>query len=455
MLRGMNDPAIVLRPGAQLVLNIDDITSEGAGVGRVEGMVVFVPGALPGDSVRVQLNKLQKKFVEGRLLSIETPAPGRRPSPCPHQGTCGGCPLMPLDEGTALVHKAHHLAETIRRIGRLETPNPETIASPLALRYRGRVRFAVAPREHGALIGFHQRGRDNAMIAVGDCRIAPERASQLAQRVLDALDRQTRRGSQQWPTALELRGSLARHEWLAVIVSDTGPWSEAALAATQAMEGAPDLMGVVRVEVRDEKIARETLLAGRDNVMETIGGIDVELSATNFLQVNPPVAALMYQRAGEWLASEVPHLSRLLDLFCGPGLAGFLATKPEVETFGIDNHAGAIARAQRTAERAGRLKSRFVARDARAALRDMAQSGERFDAAIINPPRAGLGADLAPALATLQPRALVMMSCHPAALARDIAGLSAHGFTLTKLAAVDMFPQTAELETLALMVAHA
>ncbi len=455
MLRSMNEPSSVLRPGAQLVLKIDDITSEGAGVGRVEGMVVFVPGALPGDTARVQLNKLQKKLVQGRLLSIESSAPGRRTSPCPHQGTCGGCPLMPLDEVIALRLKAHHLAETIRRIGRLDTPEPETIASPLALRYRGRVRFAVAPREHGPLIGFHQRGRDNAMIAVGDCRIGPERASQLAQRVVEALDRHTRRGSAQWPVAVELRGSLTRNEWLAVVVSDTGAWPEAAVAATRAMEGAPDLVGVVRVEVRDEKIARETLLAGRDTVVETIGGIDVELSATNFLQVNPPVAAMMYARAGEWLTAEVPQLARLLDLFCGPGLAGFLSTGANVETIGIDNHAGAIARAQRTAERTGRHRSRFVARDARAALRDMAQSGERFDAAIINPPRAGLGADLAPVLADLRPRALVMMSCHPAALARDIAGLASHGFALTKLAAVDMFPQTAELETLALMVAHA
>jgi tRNA/tmRNA/rRNA uracil-C5-methylase (TrmA/RlmC/RlmD family) len=159
--------------------------------------------------------------------------------------------------------------------------------------------------------------------------------------------------------------------------------------------------------------------------------------------------------AARWVDSLASQPRTALDLFCGAGLAGLLATARTTALHGIDNHDEVIAAARRSAAAAGRSEARYDARDARAALRELAQQGAHYDFALINPPRAGLGADLAPVVAALGVRAVVMISCHPAALARDLSALDAAGLKLTRLAAVDMFPQTAELEALALAVRDA
>ncbi len=446
-------PDDALRPGATYTAPVTDLTAEGSGVLRLGRLVVFVPGALPGDRVEFRLERVRRGHGEGRLLRLVEPAPARRAAPCPHQEACGGCALMPLDPAAALALKARHLGETLRRIGGVAQPVERAVPSPQELGYRGRVRFVVAPRERGPRFGYHPRGRADAMVPIDGCLLAPPRASALARALLERLHALSPVG-RPWPEQISLRGSLARGEWLAVLHGPPGPWPEAALAARQVMEAAPDLAGVVRVVERGPRGAAEFVLAGRASVLETIGGVDVELGATTFLQVNPGAAALLYDEVRAALAGPAgtPAPARLLDLYCGAGLNALLAVEPGVAVLGVEIDAGSVDRARRAAARAGRPGAEFVAEDAVRAAERLAAQGERFDRVVLNPPRQGAGPGLARAVAALAPRVVVVVSCHPAALARDVAGLAAAGFAVDRVTAVDMFPQSPHLEAVVRLV---
>ncbi|MBP7148139.1 MAG: 23S rRNA (uracil(1939)-C(5))-methyltransferase RlmD [Acidobacteria bacterium] len=442
--RGAAAPDQPLRPGTVIELPIEDLTSEGDGVGRHGGWVVFVPGAVPGDRAAVQVRRLRRRHVEARLVRLVVPSRQRREPPCPHQPACGGCPLMVLDEGAALSLKVRHLEETLRRIGRVALPVERAVASPRGLEYRGRVTFAVVPRGSGGTFGYHPRGRFDSIVPVERCRLAPPRASEIARSLLDALDRGTaRQRDVPWPERLSLRGSLATERWLAVLHTRAGAWPEAHAIAADALRAHGDLAGVVRL-VEEGFEPEAVLLAGQDSVVERIAGIEVELGATTFLQVNPATAELLYDEVRALL--ERPGPGRLLDLFCGVGLVGLVASGPGQRVLGIESHAATAERGRRAAHRAGRDDVQFVVGDALLKSRELLARGERFDRVVANPPRAGLGPGLPPVLRDLGAEVLVVISCHPATLARDLVSLRDAGFEPDIASAFDMFPQTPHLE---------
>jgi 23S rRNA (uracil1939-C5)-methyltransferase len=428
---------------ARARLPIDDLTVEGDGIARWDGLVVFVPGALPGDVAEIAIERLHRRRASGRLVRLDVPAPARRVPPCPVQADCGGCPLMPLEEEAALAVKARHVRETLARVGGIEVELDETVASPDPLRYRGRLRFAVAPRSAGPTVGFRPRARPRELVPVRDCSLAPPDASRLAAAVIGALDAASPPG-RPWPTEVSLRGSLATGEWLAVLHAPRGPWPEAGDAMTRLVEDEPALAGVVRCAPTAKGREAERRLAGRSSVHERIGGLEVELGASTFLQVNPRAAERLYGAVAVGLAPIAPR--RVLDLFCGVGLAGLLGTPAETDLVGIEAHPAAVAAARRTAERAGRVHARWIAADALAGATALADAGERFDGLIANPPRAGAGPRLATLARRLGARRVVLVSCHPATLARDARALVAAGYRSVRAVVVDLFPQTPHVE---------
>ncbi len=255
-------------PGAEFETLVEDLNAAGAGVSRVQGLVVFTPGAAPGDRAVVRLKRIRRGWGEGELLRIVSPSPHRREPPCPHQRECGGCPLMIIDETTALAVKARHLGEVLRRIGKVDRPLDRVIPSPLALGYRGRVRFAVAPWRAGAWFGYHPQGRPQTIVPVVECRLAPPRASALARDFVDSLHRLTGPSTRVWPTHLSVRGALARGRWLLVPHTGEGSWREGEAVAREMLARNADLAGVVRLIEAAGRPVRERTLAGDAVVVE-------------------------------------------------------------------------------------------------------------------------------------------------------------------------------------------
>ena len=435
------------RPGASVELDIRDLNSQGDGVGRAGELVVFVPGALLGERVLARIVRRRRSHAEARLVELVARSPSRIDPPCPHQSACGGCPLM-VQEGTAALRsKVEHLEQTFRRVGGLALRVDRVVPSPTGLRYRGRVRFAVGGSKGAPRLGFRPRGRPRDLVDVADCLIAPDGATALAGRFLQTLSRVTVGDGRPWPRELEVRHSTARGSRLVVVHGPQGRWPEAHAAARDLVDRETSVAGVVLV-TRSARGAppRELVLAGRATIVETVAGFDVEIGATTFVQVNPRAAELLYRRVAEDLGRRPG--GRLFDLYCGLGLVGLVAGDERCDVVGVESHAGSVRAARRAVRAAGRERIEILRGDAVMEAERLAALGETFERIAVNPPRAGMSPRLPDALSRLGAQLIVVVSCHPAALARDVAKLEALGFRPQHVTAVDMFPHTAHLEAI-------
>jgi 23S rRNA (uracil1939-C5)-methyltransferase len=434
--------------GELVELAVTDLSSEGDGVGRVDGTVVFVRGGVPGDRVQARVLRVRKNRVEAEVARLLEPSPDRVEPVCPHQPECGGCPLMVLSPEAALKTKAAHLAQTLRRLGGVEHGVDRTVPSPDPLEYRNRVAFAVVGDGRRRKLAFRARGEPSRKVPIDRCHLVPEGVTRGAQELVDRLSAAAAgsKGRRAPLERLEMRGSHARSEWLAAVHTGEGPWPGFRRAANRWVDAAPERAGVVRVETaRDGRVLRERTVAGRSSVTEHIGGVGVELSAGSFLQVNPRVAERLYAVVSEMLSGDGgKRPTRVLDLYCGAGLVGALSVPDAAELVGVERHGPSLRRARRlVGERSG---WEWVRGDAAEVARGLADAGRRFDAVVVNPPRAGTDPALPAILAELDPQRAVVVSCHPAALARDLGRLVGHGFRVEEVVALDMFPQTQHLE---------
>ncbi len=438
-----------LAPGDVVELLLSDITTEGEGVGRTpEGLVVFVDDALPGDRVRARITRMHRGRAEASTMERLAAASERVEPDCPVQARCGGCPLMALEPSAALALKTRHLVETMRRVGGIEMPLSRTVVSPRQVRYRGRVRFAVFPLADAPNLGYRRRGAHDALVAVEDCHVAHERATPLARSLVARLARGAPQAAT-WPTHVTVRSSVHEGRHLLVMHGPPGRWPEAAQVARDILDAELDVAGVVRIVEREGRAIAEHVLAGEGFVIERLGGLDVPVRATAFLQVNPEAAELLYDEVRD--AFRGREMRDVLDLYCGAGLASLLATDAPTGILGVEADPKAVEVANALAMGLGRAQVEFVRGDVRDVVRDLAREGALFDAVILNPPRAGAGSGFARAVARLEPQAVVLVSCHPATLARDARALVTAGFVPKRLTAVDLFPQTLHLEAVLLL----
>ncbi len=438
------------RRGDLLELEIEDLSSEGEGIGREAGFVIFVPGTLPGDRVRARITRLHRRRAEGEVVALLCASPDRIPAPCAHHSACGGCPLMTLSVRAAQDVKIHQLEQVLRRIGGIERRVECFIPSPHALGYRGRVRFAVAPRTSPPCVGFRPRGKGAAFVAIDTCLLTAPGAAELARRLLNGLAERLTRASV-WPTQITMRWGRARGSWLAVLHTPPGLFRGARAFAREVVERDDRFAGIVRLVERGRRILSLKLLAGVSSLQESLLGVEISQQATTFLQVNLGAAEGLYAELGRLLAGDPPP-RRMLDLYCGVGVLGLTASPRQVELLGIEAHRASIVEARRAAQAVGRERAYFEVCDVSTALKDLVSRGERFDRIALNPPRSGAGKGQAQLIRRLAPQRVVLVSCHPAAFARDLATFHEQGLVLETLGAVDMFPQTAHLEAFAALV---
>jgi 23S rRNA (uracil1939-C5)-methyltransferase len=386
---------------------------------------------------------VRRRHLEAVAEAVLAPSPDRIDPTCAHQPLCGGCPLMVLEREAALRTKVEHLRQTLRRVGGIDRAVDRSVPSPEGLEYRNRVAFAVIREAGRDRIAFRTGLDPSRHVTINRCHLVPEGVSAASQELLDTLARSSRGGGRiPRPQRLELRGSLARNEWLAVLHTTPGPWPQLDAAAEAWLTADPRRAGVVRIE-RDRRGRNlgESCVAGRDRVHERLGGLEVPLTASSFLQVNPALAERLYQVVGEMLHRDAGP-GRLLDLYCGAGLVGALAAPDASARVGVELHAPSLKRARELSPEG----QEWIRGDATDVAERLVAQGRRFDSVVLNPPRAGAGPGLPSAVAKLAPRRVVVVSCHPAALARDLARLQAAGFRVSELVALDMFPQTPHLE---------
>jgi len=451
----MNPPTGTARArparGEILELTVDSLAFGGAGVARLDGYVVFVQDAIPGDRVRAEVLNAKRAYAQARAVQILEPGPERIAPRADHPGA----PWQVLPYERQLEVKQDQVEDALRRIGRLEGFELEPIV-PAAeqWRYRNKLEYSFGTDETGRLVcGFHAPGRWEDIVEVTDCLLASEAGNAARERVvawcrsqgLTAYDRRTGEGLLR---NLVVREGRRTGELQVRLVTNPGRLDTAGLS-----EAVQPLQGLLRTQT--DSVAETTqggeteLIAGRDRLREEIGGLRMHISPSAFFQTNTEMAERLYELAIDY--AQPTGTDRVFDLYCGIGTIGLLMAPRAAEVWGLELIEEAIADAITGARRNEIENARFFAGDVRLALRELVQRAGRPDVLVVDPPRSGLSQKVVRRIIEAGPRRIVYVSCNPTTLAPNAAQLVEAGYQLRKVRPVDMFPQTPHIEAVAVL----
>jgi 23S rRNA (uracil1939-C5)-methyltransferase len=437
-------PAARRHRGEQLEIEIESLAFGGRGVGRCDGLVVFVAGALPGDRVRAEITKAKKRFAEARTVELLSPGAERIADLCVHGGEpCPGAPWQGLSYERQLTHKSEQTEEALRRIGELDGFELEAIEPAIEQwRYRNKLEYSFGDRDGEPLLGFHARGRWDLIVDVEDCHLASERGNAARNAVREwarlesvpAYDGRSREGV--------LRNLVVREGWR------TGQ-IQTRLVTSAAKFPKPPVDLHTMIEGESGGTDGPTGVLGEERLREELCGLRLEMSHGAFFQTNTEMAERLYTVAAEYAG--LSGSERVFDLYCGIGTIGLTMAKRAGEVWGIEIVPEAIADAERNAERNEIENAHFVAGSARTGVRPLIEQAGKPDVVIVDPPRAGLSQKIVRRLIECEAKRIVYVSCNPTTLAPNAAQLVEAGYVLRRVKPVDMFPQTPHIECVALL----
>ena len=446
-----------LHRGDPLQVSIETATIDGSGVARVDGQVVFVPGALPGERCSVRIAHVGRSAVFAQLLSVLTPSAHRVEPDCPYFPRCGGCALRHMDYEQELALKQAHVQSCLTRIGGQTISVLPITGAAQTDGYRNKVQFPVQEQDGRPVAGFFS-GKTHRVIPVRHCRIQPDCADAIRGAVLAwmeqyhirAYDEQTHTG---YIRHIYIRFGAESRQILVCIVANCAqlPKKKQLVAALLAAEP-----GITTIVFSPNTKKGNTVLGtefhplyGDGTITDTLCGLQFRLSAPAFYQVNHAQAERLYEKAVQ-LASLTGN-ETVLDLYCGTGTITLCLARHAKKAIGVEIVPQAIEDAKFNAAQNGMENAEFFCMDAGQAAKMLADRHTRPDVIVVDPPRKGVSADVIEAISAMAPQRVVYVSCDPATLARDLKLLTAAGYTLQTAEAFDLFPRCAHVETVVLL----
>lgn len=441
------------REGQLCRLVIDGYASDGAGVARLDGMVVFVQGGIRGEACDVRLTHVGRSALWGRVEEVVNPSPARIFPRCLHYTKCGGCQFRHMNYAEELEAKRIRVEDALRRLGGAEIHVSAILGAEQVDRYRNKAQFPVAK---GPRIGFY-RPRSHDVIDVDDCLLQGEAAARLrgavkewmAEYSIPAYNERTFTGLVRH---VYVRTNRAGRSLCCLLVNGRGVPREAELV--RALRRAePNLAGIVLGvnEKHNNVILGDSYrtLWGEDFLSDTLCGLTFRLSVPSFYQVNPAQTEVLYGKALEFAG--LTGAETVLDLYCGIGTISLVMARKAGMVWGAEVVPQAVDDAIANAQRNHIENARFLCADAGEAARYLEGEGGRPDVVCVDPPRKGLAEDVVDTIADMGPQRVVYVSCDPGTLGRDVKRFAGRGYTLKKAVAVDMFPRTAHVETVVLL----
>ena len=438
-----------------ITLEITDINAEAFGIGRYEGMAVFVPSSAVGDKVRVRILKVLSTYCFGKVEEILVPSPDRIAVDCPVYAQCGGCGLRHISYESECKLKNNWVYQNLSRIGGVNPQKREIIPSPRQLEYRNKAQYPVQLAGGKLQIGFYAK-HSHRVVPCMDCRLQPSLFTDILKEIhrflcqyhIPIYDEQTHRGLVRH---IYLRyGEKSDKVMLCLVINGTQlPHAGQFVAIMR--RTFPQVVSIVLNVNRGQTnviLGRDNiLLFGEEAITDQICGLEVSISPLAFYQVNREAAEILYGVAKEF-AQLTPN-DVLVDLYCGTGTIGLSMAREAKELIGVEIIPAAIENAKQNAKRNGIENAHFFCDDAAGAVQTLAQQKTKADVVVVDPPRKGCSPQALDAICQMSPSRIVYVSCDSATLARDIKWLSEKGYTLTKVQTVDLFPRTGHVETVA------
>lgn len=390
-------------------IEITDVSDRGEGIGKADGLAVFVPGTLPGDIAEVEITEDKGRFAKAKLISLAEPSKDRVEPACQQALECGGCPLMGLSYDAQLKLKEKHVHDALTRIAGLEDPkiNP-IIAADNPYHYRNKGEFAVDMEQ----IGYY-KASTHKIVQAKDCLIQDDL-------IMDALAEFSAELSE------KPRKNLKR---VTIRSSRSG-----------------ETMLICEYRNGDKTASTRVL---HDEITTDMGTLKTEVSPLSFYQVNPAQCSKLYSKVQEY--AELTGEESVLDLYCGAGSIGLSMASKAKKIIGVEVVKDAVIDANRNAVINGIVNDQFICGKAEEVLPAKLQ-GVHADVVILDPPRNGCDSALLESVCSINCRRLIYVSCNPATLARDLKYLTANGFRFVEATPCDMFPQSLHTECIVLMM---
>jgi 23S rRNA (uracil1939-C5)-methyltransferase len=469
-------PIKPLQFGQETDLVIESLAFGGEGVAHMEGFAVFVPGALPGERVRVTAREVKDRWARAELKTVLEASPHRVPPPCPIFSECGGCQWQHFDSAGQLTAKRQAVVDSLERIGRLPGIQIEPcLPSPQPYGYRNKALPVVSMRGGHFVAGIYEP-RSHSLVPYHTCPIQTDAINQLVQKALGKIEQAGLTPYQPKSHTGFFRHLVVRHglgtgEMLLAFVTREAQSTERLTRPTVVMEASDKVLPRIAAELMAEvpglvgvlqniNTARTNIvlgpetrvLAGATHFRESFDGLTLRVSLHSFLQVNTAQAARLHEvvRGALGKAPDGKKWGTVLDLYCGIGTLALAVSSLADYVLGVEEVGPAVEDARENARLNQKKNLDFVQGDAAETLVGLkAQGLTQVDAVILDPPRKGVPPELLARLAAMGPERLVYVSCDPSTLARDLALLSKHGYKVDWIQPLDMFPQTYHVESVA------
>lgn len=404
-------------------VKILSVSSDGNGVARVDGMAVFVPFTAPNDEVKIRITRVKNRYAEGKVTEILSPSPDRAAPDCPHYKLCGGCALRHIKYEKQLDIKKEIVENAMRRIGGFKDfALGEIIGAENPSRYRNKTVFHAG--KNG--MGFYLRG-SGTVTPVGDCMLGAAENAAI-----------TKAAARCGAKTVFTRKSFSTGEIAVSVTADGADAAELVKALTDACKS------VSGIFLNGERVY------GSDAITETLCGIKFKISPESFFQVNPEQTEKLYKKALEYAAAD--KMQTVLDIYCGIGSITLCAAKTARRAIGVEIVEKAIEDAKENARLNNIANAEFYAGGAEKIVPALIRNGVRPDVVILDPPRRGSEEKTLGAIVKAKPTRVVYVSCNPSTLARDARFLADNGYTISRAAAVDLFPHTEHVETVCQLV---
>lgn len=430
-------------------IEITGITDEGDGVGRAEGVAVFVPYALIGETVRVTIVKVLKNYAAGKLLEVLAPSPDRIKAECPYFYKCGGCRFWNVDYTAELEYKRKKVEDCLKRIGKIDIGVPPVLGAKDIRGYRNKGQFPVS----GDGIGIYAQ-HSHRVIDIDGCIIQDKSNPDVLKSVREWMSEFDIE-----PYNEETGKGCVRHIYtrtgdsgiLVCIVTNCEKLPHSDKLVELLRKNVEGLTGVLQ-NLNDKKTnvvlgKRFRTLWGDDFLIDSLGDCRFKLSPLSFYQVNKTQTEVLYDKAAEF--AEISGKEVVWDVYCGIGTIGQFMASHAKKVVGIEIVPQAIENARENARLNGIENAEYYCGTAEEVAPKL--KGEKPDVIILDPPRKGCEESLLRTVAKTKAKRIVYVSCKPSTLARDLKILVELGYKVEAVQPVDLFPRTHHVECVVLM----
>lgn len=446
--------------GEKMILDITDISDEGSGVGKSDGITVFTDSGIPMDKLEVEITNKKKNYMQAKTKRIIKKSPLREDEKiCEIQDICGGCSLLDMKYEEQVKYKKNMVVQKLMRIGKIENPPVRNVVGMQEpFHYRNKTQMPVTLENGEIKIGFYKKNTHD-IIPFKTCKIQEtinDRIIEIVKRYVKAVnlhiyDEKTHTGV--------LRHIITKishnfGEIMLILVTNSDKKTDVGFLVKEFEKSDIPVTSIIQnINKKDTNVIlgeKNRTLFGKDFIKDKIEDLTFNIYPNSFYQVNSLQMEKMYQKAIEY--SGVKNTDVVYDLYCGIGTISLLFAKRAAKVYGIEVVSQAIKSADENKEQNGIKNASFICGKVEDKISGLLQNSQKPDIVVLDPARKGCEQSVLEKIVETSPRKIVYISCNPSTLARDLQIILASGkYKLDEITPFDLFCNTMHVETVALI----